>query len=235
MKSQDILLLLKIFSLSYYEKIDLTNKKMAKSEFLTEQQKKQYYLNIIYKNKESKYNNYYLNKYYGEIENLYSKIDFNSLFDENKYSLLSLEKSTGISKSQISLSLKRCIDLKLLLIRDKIPYVNTQELLNVVIPALRFFFPIKKIGNVRGIPISYSSPFLYENIVSGKKLPMVWEDANGTIVGDAIEPLYKTVPYAAVKDPLLYELLVLVDSIRLNAPREKQVAFEQLKDIFMGK
>lgn len=69
MKSQDILLLLKIFSLSYYEKIDLTNKKMAKSEFLTEQQRKQYYLNIIYKNKESKYNNYYLNKYYGEIEN----------------------------------------------------------------------------------------------------------------------------------------------------------------------
>ena len=50
MKSQDILLLLKIFSLSYYEKIDLTNKKMAKSEFLTEQQRKQYYLNIIYKN-----------------------------------------------------------------------------------------------------------------------------------------------------------------------------------------
>lgn len=144
MKSQDILLLLKIFSLSYYEKIDLTNKKMVKSEFLTEQQKKQYYLNIIYKNKESKYNNYYLNKYYGEIENLYSKIDFNSLFDENKYSLLSLEKSTGISKSQISLSLKRCIDLKLLLIRDRIPYVNTQDLLNVVIPALRFFFPIKK-------------------------------------------------------------------------------------------
>ena len=92
MKSQDILLLLKIFSLSYYEKIDLTNKKMAKSEFPTEQQRKQYYLNIIYKNKESKYNNYYLKKYYGEIENFYSRIDFNSLLNENKYSLLSLEK-----------------------------------------------------------------------------------------------------------------------------------------------
>ena len=30
---------------------------------------------------------------------------------------------------------------------------------------------------------------------------MVWGDANGTVVGDAIEPLYKTVPYAAVKTP----------------------------------
>ena len=79
---------------------------MAKSEFLTEQQRKKYYLNIIYKNKESKYNNYYLNKYYGEIENFYSRIDFNSLLNENKYSLLVLEKSTGISKSQISVIFK---------------------------------------------------------------------------------------------------------------------------------
>ena len=76
---------------------------------------------------------------------------------------------------------------------------------------------------------------MYVNCISGKYLALVWEAPNGTVVGDAIEPLYKTVPYAAVKDPLLYELLVLVDSIRLNAPREKQVAFEQLKDIFMGK
>ena len=77
--------------------------------------------------------------------------------------------------------------------------------------------------------------FCMRTSYQAKKLPMVWEDANGTVVGDAIEPLYKTVPYAAAKDPMLYELLVLVDSIRLNAPREKQVAFEQLKDIFMGK
>lgn len=112
--------------------------------------------------------------------------------------------------------------------------MNTQELLNTVIPALRFFFPVKKIGNARGMPISYSSPFLYEKILSGKKLPMVWQHVNGTIVGEAIEPLYKTVPYAASKDPLLYELLVLVDSVRLNAPREKQVALDQLRKIFMG-
>lgn len=207
---------------------------MMELDFLHEIDERQYYLNALYKNIDSKYNKNYLSKYYDKIEEIYKKADFKSLFDENKYSLLALEKSTGISKSQISLSMKRCTDLRLLLIRDKIPYVNTQELLNIVIPALRFFFPIKRMGNLRGMPISYSSPFLYEKILSGRKLPMVWEDANGVIVGEAVEPLYKTVPYAAAKDPLLYELLVLVDSIRLNAPREKQVAFEQLKKIFMG-
>lgn len=233
MKSQDILLLLKIYALSYYEQANLSNLKLVKLEFSDDRQERQYYLNINHKSDMLEYNNY-LSKYYYQNNKFDLEVNFDSFFDDNKYSLMALEKSTGISKSQISLSMKRCSDLKLLLIRDKIPYVNTKELLNTVIPALRFFFPVKKMGNARGMPISYSAPFLYDKILSGKKLPMVWEYANGTVIGEAIEPLYKTVPYAASKDPLLYELLVLVDSVRLNAPREKQVALDQLRKIFMG-
>ena len=165
----------------------------------------------------------------------FSENDLIDLFSENKYSLIALEKSTGISKSQVSLSIKRCTNLKLLLIRDNIPYVNTQNLFKIILHSFAFFFPVKKIGNMPGMPISYSSPFLYEKILSSNQLPMVWPDPKGSLFGEAIEPLYKTVPYAAKKDPLLYEMLVLVDSIRLNNPREKTMAAEILHNIFTGK
>lgn len=234
MKSHDILLLLKLFSLSRYEKMDIKKKHISGLPFENEIDEKKYNLEILYRTLHADYNKKFLNNYFNQIENLYNKIDFNLLFEDNKYSLLSLEASTGISKSQISLSIRRCTDLRLLLIRNKVPYVNTQELFNTVIPALRFFFPIRKLGIVRGIPISYSSPFLYEEVLSGKTHPMVWADSNGSISGEAIEPLYKTAPYAAKQDPLLYELLVLIDSIRLNTPREKQIASERLKKILIG-
>ena len=42
-------------------------------------------------------------------------------------------------------------------------------------------------------------------------------------------PLYKSVPEAALNDPLLHEMLALVDAIRVGSAREKKIAVEELK------
>ena len=46
--------------------------------------------------------------------------------------------------------------------------------------------------------------------------------------GFPIEPLYETAPKAARKDPVLYELLALIDALRDGRARERQLAEKAL-------
>ena len=62
--------------------------------------------------------------------------------------------------------------------------------------------------------------------------PPVWPDADGEVRGLAFEPLYSSAPRAPRKDPDLYELLVLVDTLREGRARESGVAKEELRRIF---
>jgi hypothetical protein len=48
--------------------------------------------------------------------------------------------------------------------------------------------------------------------------------------GQSIQPLYKSVPIAVLKDKNLYEVLALVDAIRVGKVREQQLAISYLKD-----
>ena len=60
--------------------------------------------------------------------------------------------------------------------------------------------------------------------------PPVWPDEEGTLRGQALYPLYPSAPLAARRDPRLYELLVLVDAIRMGNMREQQLAEDLLKE-----
>ncbi|MDD2236941.1 MAG: hypothetical protein PHG65_07015, partial [Kiritimatiellae bacterium] len=60
-------------------------------------------------------------------------------------------------------------------------------------------------------------------------LPYVWPDVDGTVRGFELPPLYKSVPKAAKQDFLLYELLALVDALRIGRAREKSMAMKELK------
>ena len=47
--------------------------------------------------------------------------------------------------------------------------------------------------------------------------------------GYALQPLYKSVPFAARKDAKLYELLALTDAIREARPREAKLTVQELR------
>ena len=59
--------------------------------------------------------------------------------------------------------------------------------------------------------------------------PPVWPDPEGDTRGYEFSPLYKSVPKAASKDRILYELLVIVDAIRDGRAREREIAIKELK------
>jgi hypothetical protein len=58
--------------------------------------------------------------------------------------------------------------------------------------------------------------------------PVVWSVSGGSVEGMMIKPIHESVPFAASSDELLYEVLSLVEAIRLGKPRELAIARERL-------
>jgi len=99
---------------------------------------------------------------------------------------------------------------------------------------IRYVFPQKPGPVVRGIPTSHSASPLKEEIQSTENY--VWPYAKGTVRGHSIIPLYVSVPEAVFKDEILYELLALVDALRVGRAREKEIAVVELKKrLHLGK
>jgi hypothetical protein len=95
---------------------------------------------------------------------------------------------------------------------------------------LKYAFPAQRGEFTRGIPTSYAAAPLNKLVTKGRDPVPVWPFANGTERGVALEPLYRTVPFAALRDPVLYELLAIADALRDGRVRERKIAEEQLKE-----
>ena len=93
---------------------------------------------------------------------------------------------------------------------------------------MKYVFPAEPGRLVRGVPTAHSAAPLAEKIISNDNDQYVWPYSEGDMRGQAIEPLYPTVPEAAKKDPELHKLLALVDAIRVGRVREQKLAQDEL-------
>lgn len=153
---------------------------------------------------------------------------------EPVFSLRSLEISTGISKSEVGASLRRCYETGLA-IQDRLsgrPRANTKGLLDFIVFGLKYVFPAHLGTLERGIPTASGAPVLAAQLLSGGDQIYVWKDVRGSSQGTSVEPLYKSVPHAVRKDPFLYAMLALTDSIRLGRERESSLARQMLAKCF---
>lgn len=131
----------------------------------------------------------------------------------------------GLSQSEVSESVARSKYAGLLDPKGK--KVMKLALMEFLQYGIRYVFPQKPGPVVRGIPTSHSASPLKEEIQSTENY--VWPYAKGTVRGHSIIPLYVSVPEAALKDDVLYELLALVDALRVGRAREKEIAVVELK------
>ena len=156
---------------------------------------------------------------------------------EQDYTVRGLEMMTGISKSQINLSLKRVIEVGLAYRDPKndTPRVNARALFEFIAFGARYVFPARKGEVTRGIGTAFSAPMLRSHLISAGELDLFWPDAYGRSRGQAVEPLFKSSPHAVKRDPVLYELLALVDAIRIGQPRERKLATELLEKRLVSK
>ncbi len=149
------------------------------------------------------------------------------------YSARALEQHTGISKSQINLSLNRCIAVGLARMDRKfaVPRANKKALLEFIVYGLKYVFPAKAGELTRGVATAFNAPILKGRLFGSGEYQLVWPDAGGKTMGLTVEPLFKSTAYAVKRDPQLYAMLALVDAIRLGQPRESNLAANILKEL----
>ena len=92
----------------------------------------------------------------------------------------------------------------------------------------KYAFPAVKLPLVAGVPTSHSAP-AFAGVFAPGSTDFVWPHPNGTVRGVGIEPLHPAVPFAAMQDAKLYELLALFDALRIGKARERGMALERLQ------
>lgn len=149
---------------------------------------------------------------------------------DDAFSNRGLEASTGISKSEVNASIKRSIAVGMAKLdrKTKQPKANVSALLEFIEHGIKYVYPANPSAITRGIPTSFAAPVLHGKLMTAGEFIYVWPDAMGKEQGQAVEPLYKTVPMAVKNDPRLYDYLALIDAIRLGKGRESSLAAKEL-------
>jgi len=138
-----------------------------------------------------------------------------------------LAEEIGLSQSEVSAACHRLKEVRLLIFDGR---VMRPSLLEFLVHGLKYVFPAKIGKTESGMPTGYATePLRGMFLASANEPPPVWPDANGTVRGLALQPLYESVPWAAKKDQTLYEYLALVDAIRSGRARERNMAIEILQ------
>ena len=139
-----------------------------------------------------------------------------------------LASALGLSSSQVHASLKRLEKSRLIAppADGGRPIVHAVE--EFLIYGLKYVFPAQRGEVTRGIPTAHAAPPLDRHFPPGGDLPPVWADPEGTVRGTSLDPLHKMVPAATRKDPALYELLSLIETLRDGRARERQLAEREL-------
>jgi DNA-binding Lrp family transcriptional regulator len=134
----------------------------------------------------------------------------------------------GLSPSEVHGAMKRLQGARLIHAPEMQDRPNVSALEEFLVHGLKYAFPAQRGSVTRGIPTSYAASPLNTEIVLGDELPPVWPWPEGDTRGVAFEPLYKTVPAAALRDSVLYEFLAIVDALRDGRARERKIAEREL-------
>lgn len=111
--------------------------------------------------------------------------------------------------------------------------VFRQALLEFLVYGLKYVFPASPGKIVKGLPTAHSAQPLASHVRSSGE-EFVWPDPHGKVRGQEIPPLYRSVPEAARKDPKLYEILSLIDALRVGRTREKSFAKQEIESRLMS-
>jgi len=147
---------------------------------------------------------------------------------DRRWTYSGLAGELGMSASEAHAAIRRLSAAHLFLPDSStVFHGNTVEFL---VSGVRYAFPPEWATQTAGLPTAYAAPPLSAQIIPGRALPPVWQSPHGNTVGIALQPLYRSVPDAAYQDPQLYELLALVDALRIGRARERILAAQMIKD-----
>jgi len=137
-----------------------------------------------------------------------------------------LAESTGLSTSQVHRSLQRAAGADLFAAARRA--VHKRNLLEFLSHGIRYAFPAVVGPRQRGVPTAHSAPPLSEQVAG---LPVaVWPAAHGEATGDAVQPLHSAALTISMESPAVYDLLALVDAVRVGRARDRAIAIQLLAE-----
>ena len=137
-----------------------------------------------------------------------------------------LGSALGMSASEVHAAVGRLIQARLLDPETK--RVRFEALRDFLVHGVPYAFPANLEQITRGMPTAWAAPAMSGKISSSDQLPPVWPDPEGRVQGASVRPLYSSVPGAARRDPELYDLLALVDALRIGRARERALAEKEI-------
>lgn len=149
---------------------------------------------------------------------------------ERPWTIAQLAKELCLSASEVHACIKRCERTGLLQRGEGKVEAARQSLLEFITHGVRYVFPAVLGGVTSGIPTASAAKPLADHLVQPADFSPVWAHPFGTVRGVSLLPLYPTVPDAALQDEALYELLTLVDGIRMGTSRERGLAVDLLQE-----
>lgn len=155
---------------------------------------------------------------------------FSPSVDGRELTYVGLAEGLGLSPSGVHKSIRRAVAAGL--VRPDGRRILRSAVLELVIHGVRYVFPAVRGRAARGVPTASSAPILRARLaVPTGATELVWPHRDGTVRGESIEPLYPGAPSAALANRTLYDLLALIDALRVGGAREREVAIELLEEV----
>ncbi len=113
-----------------------------------------------------------------------------------------------------------------------VPILSAVE--EFLIHGLKYIFPAVLGEYTRGIPTAIAAPVFKGKVMLGNEPIPVWPYAEGQVSGQALEPLYSSIPFSLSRypDQKFYDLLAIVDTLRQGGARERNLAIQMLSAWF---
>ena len=137
---------------------------------------------------------------------------------------LQLAASTGLSAGECHNAVRRLRFARLLLADERRP--SAKVLHQFLINGAPFAFPAIIGSDIAGIPTAHSAP-AFRGLVDSAE-GFVWPHDGGTARGKALLPLFPGAPELPDRNSQLYDLLTMVDALRVGSARIRKLASELL-------
>jgi len=134
----------------------------------------------------------------------------------------------GMSASEVHAAVGRLKEARLL--DPETGEVLRKPLIDFLEHGVPYAFAERPGEVTRGIPTAWAAPVMADKMMQNSGLPPVWPDPEGKTQGVSIRPLYRSVPKASQRDSRLYDLLALVDALRIGRARDRNIAKELLEE-----
>jgi hypothetical protein len=105
--------------------------------------------------------------------------------------------------------------------------VHPRNLAEFALHGAKYAFSADTLGPTVGVPTSHSAP-AFAGVFAPGSDDYVWPHPQGSVRGTGLVPLHPSVPYAAMQDARLYEMLALFDALRIGRARERGMAAQRL-------